>query len=325
MFHITNGEIAGRRLQRAFPGDVCLSWADVLHDGPVPAGLDLDQLSVVRAYFIAERGWGAIAEVLRDFARRNQTLRESAAASNVVLWFEHDLFDQLQMLQVLDWFSGCDRGPKQIELINIDSFPGIDPFYGIGQLSPEQMREAISLRSRVTDEQFALARSAWAAFRAPSPEPLNALVRQSCDALPFLRPALRRLLEEYPSATNGLARSEQQLLRAAAKVATRERTPIFSDAQNEEDAIFMGDWSAYWRLDRLANAREPALRRVDNEAFSTTDFGYRLLSNEADWIESNSIDLWIGGVHLLGDRWRWNGSKVQRKPSSSEDDSSRTL
>ncbi|MGH2813977.1 MAG: hypothetical protein ACRDLC_02365, partial [Actinomycetota bacterium] len=38
--HVTNGDIAVDLLRRAGLARAALSWADVLHEGPVPAGLD---------------------------------------------------------------------------------------------------------------------------------------------------------------------------------------------------------------------------------------------------------------------------------------------
>ena len=59
MLHITNGDcVVGPLEEGGIPGDK-LAWRDVLHEGPVPAGLELEALSLVRAEFIAARGWGA--------------------------------------------------------------------------------------------------------------------------------------------------------------------------------------------------------------------------------------------------------------------------
>ena len=53
MLHITNGESAANGIQHAgIPGAV-LAWVDVLHEGPTPASLSLEQMSQVRARFIA--------------------------------------------------------------------------------------------------------------------------------------------------------------------------------------------------------------------------------------------------------------------------------
>src|SRR5262245_38420464 len=82
-----------------------LPWRDVLHEGPVPGALSLDELSRRRARFIVEAGWwDDLAAVEKDFRERDAVLKATARHDEVVLWFEHDLYDQLQLIQILDWF-----------------------------------------------------------------------------------------------------------------------------------------------------------------------------------------------------------------------------
>jgi hypothetical protein len=59
MLHITNGDsVVATFRQARFPGKY-LSWADVLHDGPVPDLPALEELSGVRAHALAGFGWGS--------------------------------------------------------------------------------------------------------------------------------------------------------------------------------------------------------------------------------------------------------------------------
>src|SRR5687767_9453549 len=105
MLHVTNGDSAAERIRAAGVDGTILPWRDVLHEGPVPAGLPLERLSAVRAEFLASAGAGAPEAVRRDFAERDRTLMAAAREDEVVLWFEHDLYDQLQLIQLLDWFA----------------------------------------------------------------------------------------------------------------------------------------------------------------------------------------------------------------------------
>jgi hypothetical protein len=52
MRHITNGESVSIP-QTGLPGQV-VCWNDILHDGPVPGGLPLQELSRIRKRFLAE-------------------------------------------------------------------------------------------------------------------------------------------------------------------------------------------------------------------------------------------------------------------------------
>src|SRR6267378_3003024 len=96
MLHVTNGSSVS--LAATGLGGEVLTWLDVLHEGPVPAGISDDELRRVRGLFL-DSEWPGYASAAADLARRDQTL---AAHDEVVLWFEHDLFDQLQLIQILD-------------------------------------------------------------------------------------------------------------------------------------------------------------------------------------------------------------------------------
>jgi hypothetical protein len=116
MLHLTNGDDAAGLLRPAGMTGTILPWRDVLHEGPVPAGLDLDALSDVRARFLAEQGWDDRTAIRDGFARRNAALRRFRRHEAVVLWFEHHLYDQLQIAQLLDWFAGRDRGDTHLAM-----------------------------------------------------------------------------------------------------------------------------------------------------------------------------------------------------------------
>ena len=55
-----------------------------------------------------------------------------------MLWFEHDLFDQLQLIQVL---SQC---PGRPELIVVGAFEGYPDFHGLGELIARRARDAVA-------------------------------------------------------------------------------------------------------------------------------------------------------------------------------------
>src|SRR5947209_6066525 len=96
MLHITNGEsVTGTFRQVRFPGTY-LAWNDVLHDGPVPQTDTLSDLSDIRAQALAGFGCGDYEKLRAGFTARDQTLAGFRQHQDVVLWFEHDLYDQLQ-------------------------------------------------------------------------------------------------------------------------------------------------------------------------------------------------------------------------------------
>ena len=161
MLHITNGDSVGDTLrQTGLPGAI-VTWKDILHEGPTPAGLSLGQMSQLRARFLADCALGSYEEILADFLSRDTTLAQFAAHQEVILWFEHDLYDQLQLIQLLDWFSHQDRTASTISLICVNAFPDIAHFTGLGQLNASQLRSLYETRRPLTEETFRLGSEAW--------------------------------------------------------------------------------------------------------------------------------------------------------------------
>ncbi len=185
----------------------------------------------------------------------------------VVLWFEHDLFDQLLLIRHLDWFVRHGLGSTRLSLICIGRFRGIEMFKGLGQLTPDQLASLLDTRAAVTAEQFALGRRAWHAFTSQDPTDVERLTESDTSALPFLGPALRRWLEEFPAADSGLPRSEREILSALAD-GPRSIWSLFHAWLRREDALTPTDTALRSRIDALASGPHPLIAaQMESERF----------------------------------------------------------
>jgi hypothetical protein len=334
MLHITNGGSAASGLREAgLPGTV-LAWNDVLHEGPVPAGLGPEAFRDVRARFLAASGWASYDTALAEFTRRDDALARAADQDEVVLWFEHDLYDQLQLLQILDRLARLAPGPTRFSLIAIDRFPGVVPFHGLGQLAPGQLASLYPTRRRITAPALALGRAGWRAFTAPDPTAITDLLAGDTSALPFLRDALLRHLEQFPAVGDGLARTERQILQALAGGPLGPGA-IFQANQQQEPHPFMGDAILWSYILRLGKEPQPLLTRTDGARFllpiafgrhadflaqrlRLTPHGAAVLAGTADAIQGRGIDRWWGGVRLWGPDapWRWDAPAGRMVPAA---------
>ncbi|MFY9824588.1 MAG: DUF1835 domain-containing protein [Thermoanaerobaculia bacterium] len=311
--HVTNGDSAAETLRESGVGGVVTITADVLHEGPAPAGLAPERWRKVRARYLAESGYGDYDSCLAQLTRWDRTLEDFRPYDEIVLWFEHDLFDQLLLVRALHGFAGRNLGGTELSLICIGEMPGIVPFHGLGQLSPPQMASLLERRQRVNEGQKLLGRDAWRAFCAPDPAGLEALLRHDLSPLPFLAGALRRHLEEFPSTFNGLSRSERQIVRVLADgEATFEE--LFRGTQRLEERVYMGDSSVLRVLRELASSPRPLVRLEPAlngspypQRIALTTTGRDVLDGRDDWVRIRGIDRWLGGVHLQGreSAWRW--------------------
>jgi hypothetical protein len=304
VLHITNGDSVVVPLREsALEGDA-LAWRDVYHEGPVRSG-ERSRLIDARAAFLSSCGWGD-EDALRDelFARDALFVDALRDGSEIVLWFEHDLYDQLQLIDVLALAGETGFDPEQLELIEIGSFPGRPGFRGLGELEVAELESLWPQRRAVTDDDTAGAQLAWEAVRRADPRGVAEVRLEPPASRPFLGAAFGRLLEELPGVDDGLSRTERQLLRLLADGPLLTGA-LFVASQDLEEAPFHGDVWILRTLEELEGST-PLVSLTEGSA-AITDAGRSVLAGEADRVELLGIDRWVGGTHLVPDAvWRWD-------------------
>ncbi len=290
--HVCNGDSTAGSLELAeLPGEIVV-WADARDQGPLLAVGDAEHYAA-RAAFWAERGRSGASDKLAQYDR---DFDAAASADELVLWFEHDLFDQLALCRLLARLSR--RGmPTTLTIVSIDRHPEVANFVGLGQLQPEQLAALWPRRTPLSRDAIDEAITAWIAVTSADPRALPYLTRR-IKAMPFLAGALERQLEELPDPTSGMTRTERQLLAAIAR--------------NEAElvpALHAID-PRYPITDVVLAATKQALARcgfVDG-AGQVTPLGRQALAGAIDRVHECGIDDWRGAVRLVGRGpvWRWD-------------------
>lgn len=327
MKHVHCGDSSAQTLRRSgVPGEV-VAWCDLLMDGPLPATAGDADLWRLRAPFLSAATGGGVTEeqVFRRFRDQDAALEACAGSGEeVVLWFDACLYDQFILIRLLDWFARhFPETQGRLSLICIGEFPGFQRFLGLGELGSEQLASLLEHRHSVTAAETAAAQAAWRAVRAASPDMLVelALSPTAMAPLPYAGAALRRFLQHYPSAANGLDRLEQEVLDAVA-AGTDRLVPLFRAVSDREDRPFFGDTSLWACVQRLADAETPLLslegpgrlplwnppRDLGAWQLRLTEAGKAVVVGREDAVRLNGVDRWRGGVHLCGKGpvWRWD-------------------
>jgi len=328
MLHIHNGDSAAGTLRESgFPGEH-KAFQEVLMEGPTPRGLSPDEWAAGRARFLAAAYELKLEDCQKDLRSQEDWLRGFSEHDETVLWFEHDLFCQINLIYLLDWFSK-QSGRTRLSLICVSEFPGVEDFRGLGQLTGEQLASLFDKRQEVTQAEFRLAVRAWAAYCSADPQGIERLLEKDTLAMPFLRQALRLHLMRFPSVRNGLGRIENATLELISNGPIGFKS-LFPNFANAEPVYGIGDSQFWCALKRLGEAAYPLIT-IDAPAvherelkpnwrhdasFELTETGRAVLAGERDFVDANGVDLWLGGVHLVdGSGWRWdedNGRLARR-------------
>jgi len=308
MLHITNGGATREPLaQSGVPGTI-VSWDDVLAEGPTPLASG-DEWRRARARYHASTAEGE-EELLRDFRASGDALEDVAAHDEVVFWFEHDLHCQLLLIHHLWWL---DRHPPASTRLSI-----VMGAEHLGLLKPAGFPSRFEARRAITREEIAAGAAAWTAFCGDDPRRLVPFARDA-GPLTYLPPAMHRLLEEFPAVDTGLSRSERQILQVLSE-GPRSPGAAFVACATLEDDIWMGDWSFWTIVKRLAGGTAPLVAADVDEVpeqfpdgtLALTGTGRRVLAGGADYLALNATSRWIGGTYLTSQRaWRWTGSSLQ--------------
>jgi hypothetical protein len=312
--HVCNGDSTADSLSLAdLPGEIRV-WADALDQGPVLPVSDQEHWKL-RGEFWSSRGFRDSAGRLAAY---DHGVDEAAAAEELILWFEHDLFDQLALIRLLARLAR--RGlPAQLTIVSIDRHPEVPNFLGLGQLKPEQLAELWPRRTPLSRDAIDEAITAWIAVTAPDPRALPFLTKR-IKALPFLAGALERQLEEFPDPTSGLSRTERQVLAAVAR-GEASATAIVQATHAIDPRYPITGGVLLWTLRTLGRCGfldgvpdgTPNPAGLETIHATVTPRGREALAVAIDRVHECGIDDWRGGVHLTGKGpvWRWDGA--QRK------------
>ena len=325
MLHIVNGDSVAEKLKQGVVHGDILVWREIYSEGPVFPDLSNSSNRLIRAKNLEKTLGIRCDEFTAGCVSQEQRLAAFKEHDEVVLWFEHDLFDQTMLSFLLNWFSKQSLNGVRLNLLCIGTFPGIDPFLGLGQLSVEQLKTLVGTWRPVGQEELEIGKKAWEAYTSPDPHKIVKFLQEDTSALPFVQEAFKFHLSRFPSIYNGLGKVEQTTL-AHLHNSPAYAWDLFHQTGLQEIWYGMGDLQYWGILKRMCQAPYPLIQiegaslasfdnndisQFHNSRFSLTDIGRRILTGEGDWVAMNGVDQWLGGCHLQGHRipWRWDGQR----------------
>lgn len=129
------------------------------------------------------------SEYIKSCESQETRLQHFSKYDEVVMWFEHDLFDQTMLAFLLHWFSKQSLGHTKLNLLCIGDYPGIDLFRGMGQLTTEQLKTLSGTWRRIGKEELTLGAEIWEAYVSRDVEKHVGILRSDPSVLPFVHSA----------------------------------------------------------------------------------------------------------------------------------------
>ncbi|MCH6256165.1 hypothetical protein MLD52_06370 [Puniceicoccaceae bacterium K14] len=312
----TNGEQAAEGIRKAGSDAEIVAWNDVLHEGPVSKKKSLLAQSEERVRHLASLGWVTEKSGKNSFRLRDQYVSNANTYDRIELWFEHDLYDLLQLVQIL---AELGRQPELRGKIWLNQFGNY-----IENLKQPALIRAIDSAVLATEEVLIEARVVWDALRDSNPFELQNLLKKDFK-LKFLSDALMRWCEEFPNGKSELPRSLRQILEEASQ-GPKTAIKLFINCQKREEAIYMGDASFWILVKRLLLGKSPLLEPngkkpliedtcddgVPKQKLKLSEAGESVLEGKIPWSSLKPDPYFLGGVELFSEAgWRFDPENRQ--------------
>jgi hypothetical protein len=247
-YHILNGDSLKEQFPDSVEGELIVA-RECLVDGNVE-GNDLTELYQSRARFISEN-YG-------DFKEKNyydktvsefEKIQNIAADSDINLWFEDDLFCQVNLWFVIHLIYENYKN-QPVFLIR----PKINCEYNFGGMNHEELLTAFSNKIKIELFELKELSKLWRLYQQGESDKMIGIAEKLNDRYPFLIDTIKAHIDRLPQYGN-LGRPIQTLIQIMDELKTEEFRPIFREFNKREGVYGFGDLQVKRLLDEIKNIR----------------------------------------------------------------------
>ncbi|MEM9920854.1 MAG: DUF1835 domain-containing protein [Bacteroidota bacterium] len=234
IFHILNGDALLDQFPKSLSGDRIVA-RECMVNGPL-TGESLEELFAQRAAFL-QATYGDIhpEDYQEKMVKEFEKLKEIPAGSSVHLWFEDDLFCQVNC-----WFCCYLLEVYELEVKVFLVRPNGSLQYGFGGMSTAALEKAYQDRQSLEPAEVAVFGTLWKMYRQNELDAMRQLAKEQNTTFPFLLPAVQAQIDRQPrGAVPGLPTLVLQQISQDLK--TEAFGPIFQEFSRRLPIYGFGD------------------------------------------------------------------------------------
>lgn len=213
ILHILNGDTAIAPLYKSGIRGDHLVWREVLSEGPINHPFATEEFWQERnsylttAFDLNHNEYLAQIEVpFKKVIDQIETFNE------ICLWFEYDLFCQINMIALINYLGQIRRPHLQLTLICAGEIEGSDQLYGLGQLNPDQFQLLFKNRLKLGTREIEYANEVYNAYTDHDAESLYNYVLMPFNEFKYLNSALESHMRRFPYSDTGLTEIESKIV-----------------------------------------------------------------------------------------------------------------
>ena len=213
--HITNGDNTTNYLKKLhFSGDF-ITWREMLCEGKTTTDVGSEIFWKNRFNFLKSSYKISKQKFINYTLKEYRNLCKKKDTKEIVLWFEYDLFCQINMIAVISWLKKYRKG-YHISLVCSGKIKGSKKLKGLSELTENQLHQHYKNRVDLTQDDIEYADYIWQLYCSDTPLRLETVYKfNPMSPFHYLAKAIEAHLQRFPSLKNGLNCLENSILEIA--------------------------------------------------------------------------------------------------------------
>lgn len=228
ILHITNGHSLTNFLNELNIEGEILTWQEMLCEGPTTEVIDSDEFFEVRKQFLKE--FYDIEMNEEEFRSEISILNNTENYSEIVLWFEYDLFCHINLIAVLSLLQQ-KRIKLPLFLVCSGRVEGEKELKGLSELTSKQLMSHYQNKIKLTYRDIELMTSLWKTYNGKDHNLFKPVILET-SSFPYLSNCLKAHLQRFPDSVTGLAGLELNILKIIEAYDIKSRKHLLGYALN---------------------------------------------------------------------------------------------
>jgi len=292
ILHITNGEVLTKSLEElGIEGDI-LTWNEMLCEGPTEHHIDSEAFFETRKAFLKNTYNVESKDYKSKFIDEIEKIRSTDNYSEIVLWFEYDLFCHINLVAVIALLQQ-KLISLPLSLVCSGRVSGEKELKGLSELTSQQLIKHYEDKTLLNKDDINTAITIWRIYCGGNHNDIKPFITKP-SSFTYLSNCLKAHLKRFPNTENGLCSIETNILELIHKREIKSLNQLMGYALTYQGYYGYGDTQIQRMVKKL-------MLFIDNteEFFKLNKKGVLALEMKQNFSKELSNDMVFGGAERL--------------------------
>jgi hypothetical protein len=289
ILHITSGDSLTNYLRELNYTHDILTWQEMLCEGPTISTFN-DEFFNIRRHFLDT--YYNIEVNQYELQKDLEILDNTDQYTEVILWFEYDLFCHINMIGVINLLHQKEIN-KPLYLVCSGRIKAEKSLKGLNELNPDQLDQHYKNRVKLTEEDKALAITLWSTYCGKDHNILIPYITNT-SSFQYLSNCLKAHLKRFPDQKTGLSILEENILKIVKERDVKSKHHLLGYCLNYQGFYGFGDTQFQRIIDQLT-----PFFNIEEISLKLNRKGHEALLGQHNFASEIKNDIVFGGLSRM--------------------------